>query len=124
MNAYRWSALRVLAASALLVAGPFVGFTYAQNEPVYAVYDGFFVTDEGQYVLSFAYFSHNFEPVTVPVGPTNSFGPGPSDRQQPTTFLPGHRRFQCVMVMAPDFDGGLRWTACAGACGGADQIHG
>ena len=110
MNAYRWSALRVLAASALLVAGPFVGFAYAQNEPVYAVYDGFFITDEGRYVLSFAYFSHNFEPVTVPVGPTNSFGPGPSDRQQPTTFLPGHRRFQCVMVMAPDFDGGLRWT--------------
>ena len=68
MNAYRWPALPVLAASALLVAGPFVGFAYAQNEPVYAVYDGFFVTDEGQYVLSFAYFSHNFEPAWS-VGP-------------------------------------------------------
>jgi hypothetical protein len=82
----------------------------AQNEPVYAVYDGFHVTDDGLYVLSFAYFSHNFEPVRVPVGPMNRFGPEPADRQQPTTFLPGHQRFQCILVLDPGFEGGLRWT--------------
>ena len=104
-----WRALLALAAVASL-AGSFTAPAAAQQEPVYAVYDGFFVTDEGLHVLAFAYFSHNFEPVTVPVGALNSFGPAPADRQQPTTFLPGHHRFQCVMVMGPDFAGDLRWT--------------
>lgn len=95
---------------AALLVGPLGRAASAQNEPVYAVYDGFHVTDDGLYVIAFAYFSHNFEPVSVPVGPMNSFGPEPADRQQPTTFLPGHQRFQCIMVMDPDFEGGLRWT--------------
>ena len=94
----------------VLLAGPLVTAASAQNEPVYPVYDGFLVTEEGLHVLAFAYFSHNFEPVTVPVGPDNGFGPDPVDRQQPTTFLPGHQRFQCIVVMGPDFTGGLRWT--------------
>ena len=109
MTRYRWGVLQVLAAC-LLPTGPFVASAQAQNEPVHAVYDGFLITDEGLHVLAFAYFSHNFEPVTVPVGPLNSFGPAPPDRQQATTFLPGHHRFQCVMVMGPEFVGGLRWT--------------
>ena len=107
MTVYRRRSVPALLAVVLL-AGPFVAASFAQNEPVYAVYDGFVLTDEGLHVLAFAYFSHNFEPVTVPVGPLNSFGPAPADRQQPTTFLPGHHRFQCVMVMGPDFAGDLR----------------
>ncbi|MEE2636842.1 MAG: hypothetical protein VYE68_06375, partial [Acidobacteriota bacterium] len=83
---------------------------FGQDEPVYPVYDGFHVTDEGLYVLSYAYFSHNFEPVTVPVGPDNRFESPMIDRQQPVTFLPGHHRFQCVMVWGPGFDRELRWT--------------
>jgi hypothetical protein len=109
MTVYRWRFLPALLVSAL-TAGPFVTSAVAQNEPVYAVYDGFVVTDGGLHVLAFAYFSHNFEPVTVPVGPLNSFGPAPVDRQQPTTFLPGHHRFQCIMIMGPEFAGDLRWT--------------
>ena len=109
MTVYRRRSVPALLAVVLL-AGPFVAASFAQNEPVYAVYDGFVLTNEGLHVLAFAYFSHNFEPVTVPVGPLNSFGPAPADRQQPTTFLPGHHRFQCVMVVGPDFAGDLRWT--------------
>ena len=80
------------------------------NQPVYPVYDGFHVTEDGLYVISFAYFSHNFDTVTVPPGPANAFGTEPADRLQPTTFAPGHHRFQCIMVMDADFTGGLRWT--------------
>jgi hypothetical protein len=29
---------------------------------------------------------------------------------QPITFKPGHWRFQCVMVVGPEFDGKMRWT--------------
>ena len=80
------------------------------NQPVYPVYDGFTVTEDGFHVISFAYFSHNFDTVTVPPGTANAFETEPADRLQPTTFHPGHHRFQCIMVMDPDFAGGLRWT--------------
>jgi hypothetical protein len=99
-----------LVLAAAVTAGPWAPFALAQNEPVYPVYDGFTVTEDGLYVVAFAYFSHNFEPVTVPPGPRNRFEPAAADRGQPTTFLPGHHRFQCVMVFGPDFAGDLRWT--------------
>ena len=99
-----------LVLAAAVAVGPGAAAALAQNEPVYPVYDGFTVTEDGLYVVAFAYFSHNFEPVTVAPGPRNRFEPDAADRGQPTTFLPGHHRFQCIMVLGPDFAGGLRWT--------------
>jgi hypothetical protein len=81
-----------------------------QNQPVYPAYDGYLKNPDGSFTLAFAYFSHNAQVVTIPPGPANSFGPAPTDRQQPTVFKPGHWRFQCVMVVGPEFDGKLRWT--------------
>lgn len=81
-----------------------------QNQPIYPAYDGFLKNPDGSYTLSFAYFSHNADVVAIPPGPNNSFGPAPADRMQPTSFKPGHWRFQCVMVVGPDFDGKLKWT--------------
>jgi hypothetical protein len=81
-----------------------------QNQPIYPVYDGFLKNPDGSYTLSFAYFSHNADVVSIPPGPSNAFAPTPGDRQQPTVFRPGHWRFQCVMVVPPDFDGKMRWT--------------
>jgi hypothetical protein len=85
--------------------------SFAQsNQPIYPVYDGFVKNADGSYTLSFAYFSHNGETVTIAPGAPNAFAPTPGDRMQPTTFLPGHWRFQCVMVVPPDFDGKMKWT--------------
>ena len=82
-----------------------------QNQPIYPVYDGFLKNPDGSYTLSFAYFSHNAEVVTIAAGRrTTPSRPTPGDRQQPTTFKPGHWRFQCVMVVGPEFDGKMRWT--------------
>ena len=72
-----------------------------QNQPIYPAYDGYVQNPDGSYTLSFAYFSHNAKPVTLPPSADNSFTPGPADRGQSTTFLPGHWRFQCVMVVPP-----------------------
>lgn len=86
------------------------GLSAQENQPVYPVYDGFLKNADGSYTLAFAYFSHNASVVTVPPGQANRFGPEPGDRMQPTTFKPGHWRFQCVMVVGPEFDGKLGWT--------------
>ena len=80
------------------------------NQPIYPAYDGFLANPDGSYTLAFAYFSHNAETVTVTAGAQNSFTPSPLDRQQPIAFKPGHWRFQCIMVVGPDFDGKMRWT--------------
>jgi hypothetical protein len=101
----------VILASSLLIVGLLIAPLRAQrNQPIYPAYDGFLKNPDGSYILSFAYFSHNAEVVTIAPGPGNSFTPGPADRQQPTVFKPGHWRFQCVMVVGPEFDGKMRWT--------------
>jgi hypothetical protein len=100
-----------LAAAAAVTLGPFLAApTAQQNQPVYPVYDGYLKNKDGSYTLSFAYFSHNADVIAIAPGPGNSFGPAPADRMQPTTFKPGHWRFQCVMVVGPEFDGKLKWT--------------
>lgn len=81
-----------------------------ERQAIFPVYDGYTRNADGSLTLAFAYFSHNAEPVTIPPGAANTFSPGPADRGQPTTFLPGHHRWQCMMVVGPEFDGRLRWT--------------
>jgi hypothetical protein len=107
----------------LLLGGPLASQSRAQqNQPIYPAYDGFLKNPDGSYTLSFAYFSHNSDTVTIAPGADNSFTPAPSDRQQPTTFLPGHWRFQCVMVVGPEFDGKMVWNlAYAGTTTGTSQ---
>lgn len=108
--ARKWVKTLVLAA-AIATAAPLDREAAAQrNQPIYPAYDGFVQNPDGTYTLSFAYFSHNAETVTVPAGADNSFTPTPGDRMQTTVFEPGHHRFQCVMVVGADFDGKLKWT--------------
>ena len=105
----RTRACTALLWSLLVAPAPF-GREAQQNQPIYPAYDGFLKNADGSYTLSFAYFSHNADVVTMPPGAANSFAPDPADRMQPTVFKPGHWRFQCVMVVGPEFDGKLRWT--------------
>jgi hypothetical protein len=85
--------------------------TFAQSrEPVHVQYDGFVKAPTGEWVLSFGYLNANREMVTVPSGPSNSMGPGTTDRNQPTTFLPGRHRYACTMIMPADWDGKIEWV--------------
>lgn len=97
----------VLSASFFVLSSPVAA---QRNQPIYPAYDGYVKNPDGSYTLSFAYFSHNAEVVTIEPGANNAFGPEPVDRQQPTVFKPGHWRFQCVMVVGPEFDGKMRWS--------------
>jgi hypothetical protein len=101
--------MKVRAVAFLLVVACASAAWAQQNQPIYPAYDGFLKNPDGSYTLAFAYFSHNADPVTILPGAANSFAPTPGDRMQPTTFLPGHWRFQCVMVVAADFDGKMNW---------------
>ena len=81
-----------------------------RNQPIYPAYDGFLKNPDGSYTLAFAYFSHNAEPVHDSARRrqrlcARSRRPAAADGVQA-----GHWRFQCVMVVGPDFDGKMRWT--------------
>ena len=109
MNARRL--FGALIAAGILLGGPLTSLVQAQErQPIYPAYDGFLKNPDGSYTIAFAYFSHNADVVTLPAGAANAFTPGGGDRMQPTSFKPGHWRFQCVMVMPPDFDGKMVWT--------------
>ncbi len=95
----------------LLLVGPSAADSAAQqNQPIYPSYEGYMKNPDGTLTLSFGYYSHNAEVITVPNGPDNAFAPLPGDRQQPTVFKPGHWEMQCVMVVPGNFDGKLVWT--------------
>ena len=81
-----------------------------ERQAIYPAYEGFTQNEDGSLTLSFAYFSHNSTVVTIPPGTENFFDPNPGDIGQPTTFHPGHHRWECIVVVEPDFDGNLRWT--------------
>jgi hypothetical protein len=49
-------------------------------------------TGNGGFIALFGYFNPNPNPVTIPVGNNNGFTPGPQDRIQTITFLPGRQR--------------------------------
>ena len=99
----------------LVLAAPIAsGLRAQQNQPIYPAYDGFLKNPDGSYTIAFAYFSHNASEVTIAPGANNGFAPTPGDRMQPTTFKPGHWRFQCVMVVGPEFDGKMKWTLTYG----------
>lgn len=84
--------------------------TAQQNQPIYPSYEGFMKNPDGTLTLSFGYYSHNAEIVTIGPGADNAFGPAPEDRNQPTVFRPGHWQMQCVMVVPGNFDGKLTWN--------------
>lgn len=97
--------------AALLLLGPLARPAQAQeNQPIYPAYDGYVKNADGSYTIAYAYFSHNATPITIAPGADNAFGSGATDRLQPIVFKPGHWRFQCIMVVGPEFDGKLSWN--------------
>lgn len=95
----------------LLLAVVLASATWAQpNRPIYPVYEGYVLNEDGTAVLVFGYYNHNSVAVEIPAGEANGFDPGPADRGQPTVFEPGRQRNVCLIVLPADYERNLRWT--------------
>jgi hypothetical protein len=101
---------RTIGATVVLV-GALALHGHAQpSQPIYLQYDGFVTNkDNHTLTLSFGYYNMNHVDVRIAVGEANGFLPGPSDRNQPLTFLEGRHRFACAIVVPENFDGKLQW---------------
>ena len=108
---------RVLIGAVALVAIAFGSPASAQErwsrgQNVQPVFEGWERNTDGSFNLVFGYLNRNYEeqPV-VPVGPNNSFEPGPADRGQPTHFYNRRQQFVFTVRVPADWgDKDLAWT--------------
>lgn len=86
----------------------------AKGLPVSPVYEGWYEADGKKYAL-FGYSNRNLEEVVdIPIGPNNSFAPGPADQRQPTRFFPGIHKGVFVAIVPNDQPTtALTWTLTA-----------
>lgn len=62
---------------------------------------------DADYTAFFGYNNRSEDIVMLPIGARNKFSPGPQDRRQPTTFLPGRQ----IAAFSVDFNGSsLVWA--------------
>ncbi len=106
-------AVLVLAVALAVPVAEAQRFTYSKAQPIFPAYEGWEENPDGSFNLLFGYMNDNWEQVLdVPIGPENSFSPGPPDRGQPTHFLPRRNRFVFKVRVPADFgqDDELVWT--------------
>ena len=86
--------------------------TYQRGQNVAPAFEGWERNVDGSFSFLFGYMNRNWlEEVDVPVGEHNAFSPGPSDRGQPTHFLPRRNRFVFKVRVPADWgDRELVWT--------------
>src|SRR5689334_15946443 len=78
---------------------------YDRGQNVAPIYEGWQRRADGTTMMFFGYLTRNYqETVDIPVGPNNSFDPGPIDRGQPTHFLVRRQAFVVTVVLPKNWD--------------------
>jgi hypothetical protein len=80
------------------------GITFRSGQSVQPIFEGWTKNADGSFELHFGYLNRNFvEEPSVPIGPDNSFEPGPADRGQPGYFYPRQNRRVFSVTVPRDF---------------------
>ena len=81
------------------------------GQPVWPVYEGYWVEEDGTTYAAFGYLNKNHkEEVDVPVGLDNTLSPGPPDQGQPTHFLPRRHTGVFAFVLPTGISEPVVWT--------------
>jgi hypothetical protein len=109
--------VRALMSVLALAAGPALAsaqsLSYNSGQNVAPAYEGWEEDADGTKYFLFGYMNRNWEEeLNVPVGPGNSFSPGPPDQGQPTHFYPRRNRFVFRVKVPANFSDKdeLTWT--------------
>jgi len=97
---------------------------YDRGQNVAPVFEGWERNPDGTYDMVFGYMNRNYQEMPdVPIGPNNSFEPGPMDRGQPTRFYTRRQQFVFRVQVPADWgEKDLIWTLTAN--GRTDQAFG
>jgi hypothetical protein len=81
------------------------------GQTIAPVFEGWEPNPDGTVSLYFGYMNRNWkEELDIPIGPSNSFDPGPADRGQPTHFLARRAKQMFAVVVPKDFKQTITWT--------------
>ena len=84
---------------------------HARGQNVVPLYHGWFTGADGRIYAAFEYLNRNSaETLEIPIGPDNTFTPGPADRGQPTYFLPGHQQGVFAVPLPAGSTEEINWT--------------
>ena len=107
----------VLLGSVVAVAFAAVSDSYAQQrfergQNVQPVFEGWERNPDGTFNMVFGYLNRNYQEMPdAPIGPNNSFEPGPADRGPPTRFYPRRQQFVFRVQVPADWgEKDLIWT--------------
>ena len=103
--------LALTAAACLAANAQCVQLRHWSGQGVAPVYEGFDTNADGSFNMWFGYMNRNYEEEPdIPVGPDNSFQPGPADRGQPTHFAVRRHKDIFSVTVPKDFgDQKLVW---------------
>jgi hypothetical protein len=106
----RFASLALVTSCLAVLGSPvaLAGQSYRQTG-ISPIFDGWEELPDGSRLFYFGYINRGSE-VTVPLGPDNNFDPGPADRGQPTTYLPGRHEHVFTIPVTAKFTGKLVWT--------------
>jgi len=95
------------------------------GQDVAPAFEGWERNTDGSYNFVFGYLNRNFEEqVDIPIGPENSFDPGPQDRGQPTHFYPRRQRFIFRVVVPKEWERNRKLVWTLTSRGHANQAKG
>ena len=85
---------------------------FIRGQNVQPAFEGWEQNADGSYTMVFGYLNRNWEEEPhVPIGPDNTFSPGPADRGQPTHFYPRRQMYVFKVRVPADWgDKELVWT--------------
>jgi hypothetical protein len=112
-------AIAILAAPGFLLAqtqSTELHIRYNSGQSVVPVYEGWERVPDGSFNMVFGYMNRNHvQQVRLPVGPQNTFEPGPADRGQPEYFYPRENHFLFKVNVPKDWERKkeLVWTVTA-----------
>ena len=91
------------------------GQTYRSGQNLQPVFEGWEKNTDGSFDMVFGYLNRNYEEhLNIEIGADNHFGPGDTDRGQPTFFYPRRQRFSFRVRVPADWgDKELIWKVTA-----------
>ena len=98
MRARHWMLTAAIAAAMVAGWSAAPGAQSYRQQGISPIFDGWEELPDGTRLFYFGYINRGAE-VAMPIGADNGFEPGPADRGQPTTFLPG--RHEHVFTIPP-----------------------
>ena len=85
---------------------------FLKGQTIQPVFEGWETNPDGTFSMLFGYMNRNYEETPgIPVGPANSFSPGPPDRGQPTHFYTRRQSYVFRVTVPADWgQKDLVWT--------------